>query len=441
VIILGAIMIALDGSTVSPILYPLKTYFGVSERLIVWAINIEVMFLLIFSPIIAKISDYLGRKKVYLFCAASFLAGLIIVTLSDSYAVFLIGRALQGIGAGISVLAIILIGDNFTGNRGTVLGVFGVVIGMVYAAGPIVSGFLEGFDWHYVFAANIPVAAALLVICYFLLPDDGVFKDRNTADWKGMIFLGISIAAFSVFVTEFNGLPLSAELIAVLMICAAGILLFLHFEKDAVEKILPLDMLKRRNPQIACVLTLFGYLAGAGTYFFSTYAILAFNLSDSMGSYILIPFTVSSLAATIIIGKALDITGPKPVLIVGGLISIAGMIVLGFSQSLSAFVLSIILIGAGNASIAGNAIYYLMLAESGQNNRASAQGLLNILLNAGSLIGGAVLGVVLDSQAKGVFSFKTTYISLAFVYLALTVLALFINRGDKKGCKNSSSDT
>ncbi|MBP2133275.1 MFS family permease [Methanomicrobium sp. W14] len=431
-------MIALDGSTVSPILYPLKTSFGVSERLIVWAINIEVMFLLIFSPIVAKLSDFFGRKKVYLFCTASFLAGLAIVFFSESYPVFLIGRALQGIGAGISVLAIILIGDNFTESRGTVLGIFGVAIGMVYATGPLVAGLLEGYDWHWVFAANIPVATALLLFCFFLLPEDGPIKEKKTADWRGVISLSVAIAAFSVFITGFGGFPLSWEMISAVIVCVAGIILFLHSEKKSPEKILPLDMLKRKNPCIGYALTLFGYLAGAGTYFFSTYAILAFGLSDPAGSYILIPFTVSSLIATVIIGKLLDITGPKPVLMAGGIISAAGMLILGTSQNITVFILSIILIGAGNASVAGNAIYYLMLEESGRKNRASAQGFLNILLNAGSLIGGAVLGVMLDSQTNGLSDFKDTYIALAFVYLALSALAALIDKKKKDRKENSS---
>ncbi|ADN37151.1 major facilitator superfamily MFS_1 [Methanolacinia petrolearia DSM 11571] len=422
VIFTGAIMIALDGSTVSPILYPLKTAFGVSEGLISWAINIEVLFLLIFTPIIAKMADYIGRKKIYLLCISSFIAGLLIVVSAQSFEWFLAGRALQGIGAGISVLAIVLIGDHFTENRGTVLGIFGVIISMVYAAGPLIAGFLINFDWHFVFAVNIPVALVLACLAYKLLPAESDFSGKKAIDWKGIIALSLAIAAFAIFITQFSGSLFSAGAFILIAVTIVSLLLFLKFERSTEEKILPLSMLKRKNPLIASILTLLGYTAGAGTYFLSTFAIMAFGLSDSAGAYILLPFTVASLVATLAVGKLLDKTGPKPIMLAGGLISATGMFILGISGSIHTFILSTILIGIGNASIAGNALYYLMLHESGTEDRASAQGLLNVLLNAGSLIGGALLGAAFDSASGGTANYRITYFVLASVYIGLAII-------------------
>lgn len=442
VIFTGAVMIALDGSTLYPILYPLKNAFGVSEALITWAINIEVLFLLVFTPIIAKLADYIGRRKIYLLCTASFLAGLIIVVLSGSFEMFLFGRALQGIGAGVSVLAIVLIGDHFTGNRGTVLGIFGVVISLVYAAGPLIAGSLINFNWHYVFAVNIPVAIILGLLAYRLLPAENKLSKKNPIDWRGIITLSAAIAAFALFITGFKGFPLSTELWILLAVMIVSLVLFLKCEKYAEERILPLSMLRKRNPMIASLLTLFGYIAGAGTYFLSTYAIMAFDLGDSEGAYILMPFTIASLLATLAVGKLLDRTGPKPVMLAGGIISAAGMFILGSSGSIYTFIVSIILIGIGNASIAGNALYYLMLNESGTKDRASAQGLLNVLLNAGSLIGGALLGAALDSATGGVADYRTTYIGLAFLYIVMTVMVTMLKQDKmpKPPAKETTND-
>lgn len=437
VIFTGAVMIALDGSTVSPILYPLQTYFAVDEKLIVWAINIEVLFMLVATPIVAKLSDFFGRRRIYLLCVLTFLTGLVIVALSNSFGMFLFGRALEGIGATVSVLAIVLIGDHFTGNRGTVLGVFGVVIGIVYAAGPLISGFLINSDWHYVFALNIPVAILLAVLAFRLLPDDAGPGGRAYLDLKGIVSLSAAIAAFAIFITEFSGFPLKTWLYAVVAVLAVSLISFWHFERNNPDSILPLCLLKERNPLIASFLTFFGYLAGAGTYFFSTYAIMAFHLDDSMGAYILLPFTVASLIATVIVGKLLDRTGPKPVMLAGGVFSAIGMFVLGFSGSVLIFIAAIVLIGIGNATIAGNALYYVMLEESGKKERASAQGLLNVLLNAGSLIGGALLGAALNSVTGGLADYRTTYLALAVVYVCLTVLVLFL-RQDGKGAAAQS---
>ena len=67
----------------------------------------------------------------------------IIVSLSQSFETMLIGRALQGLGAVLSVLAVTIIGDYFDEPRGTILGAFGVTIALTYALGPAISGFFQ----------------------------------------------------------------------------------------------------------------------------------------------------------------------------------------------------------------------------------------------------------------------------------------------------------
>ena len=69
--------------------------FGVSESLTSWIFNIEVLFLMLTTPITAKLSDIFGRRKIYALCTLIFLIGTLIVTLSRSFEVLLIGRAIQ----------------------------------------------------------------------------------------------------------------------------------------------------------------------------------------------------------------------------------------------------------------------------------------------------------------------------------------------------------
>src|SRR5690606_24347293 len=87
------------------------------------------------------------------------------------------------------------------------------------------------------------------------------------------------------------------------------------------------------------------------------------------------------------------------------------------------FGFSLVLIGIGNASIVGNALYYIFLDETGKSERASGQALLNILLNTGSLLGGAILASALDFTASGVASFRNVYLYLAVVYVVLTIMS------------------
>lgn len=418
-------MIALDGSTVYPILSAIKHSFGVDERLIVWVFNIEILFLMLATPISAKLADIFGRRRTYVFSAILFLSGTLIATVSHSFPLFLLGRAFQGAGAVTSFLAITIIGDHFSENRGQMLGIFGVVLGIVYAIGPILSGFLVNYDWHYIFALNLPIASVVVLLGFFLLPKEEQYNKNKLFDWKGMTFLGIAIASFACFVNEFNGWPVSFHLWVVLVVCAICLFLFWRSEQNVKEQILPLNLLKRRNTLIVSITAVVGYLAGAGTYFLSTFAVMAFGLDYSQGAYILLPFTAFSLLATIVVGKLLDKIGAKPIMVVGGIISTLGIFILSISHNVYIFGLSLVLIGVGNASIAGNALYFLMLEETGKSDRASGQGMLNLLLNTGALMGGALLGVVLNTGGGECLpTFRTVYLGLALLYLLLTFIVM-----------------
>jgi MFS family permease len=424
VIFAGAILIAIDGSTISPILESIQKSFGVSESVITWIFNIEILFLLLSTPLMAKLSDKYGRKNIYILNAIIFLIGTLTVAFSQSFEILLIGRALQGVGAVLSVLAITIIGDYFDESRGTILGVFGVILALVYALGPAISGFLVSYDWHWIFIVNIPVAAIVVFLGYYLLPVSKTTEKYTGFDWKGMIFLGIAIAFLAYFIFNLSGDPSATLQYILLGIFILALLIFSFVERKALEPIIPINLLKRRNTLIASVVTLVGYLAMAGTYYFSTFASMAFQLSYSMAAYMILPMTAASLITTPVVGKLLDKVGAKPIMVVGGAITAVGMIILSYASNIYIFSFSLVLIGIGNASIVGNALYYIFLDETGKSERASGQALLNILLNTGSLLGGAILASALDFTASGAASFRNVYLYLAVVYVLLTVLSL-----------------
>ncbi|MCC7551866.1 MAG: MFS transporter [Methanobacterium sp.] len=432
VIFAGAILIAIDGSTISPILESIQQSFGVSESVITWIFNMEILFLLLSTPIMAKLSDKYGRKNIYVLNAALFLVGTLIVSFSQSFEMLLIGRALQGIGAVLSVLAITIIGDYFDETRGTILGAFGVIIALVYALGPAISGFLVNFGWHWVFIINIPVAAIVVLLGYYLLPESKKSEKYATFDWKGMIFLGIAIATIAYFIFNLSGQASTTLQYSLLGIFILALVIFWWVERKALEPILPIGLLKKRDTLIASVVTLVGYLAMAGTYYFSTFASMAFSLSYSTAAYMILPMTIASLITTPVVGKLLDKIGAKPIMVVGGILTAIGMVIMSYSSSLYLFAISLVLIGIGNASIVGNALYYIFLDETGKSERASGQALLNILLNTGSLLGGAILGSALDFSASGTASFRHVYLYLAVVYVVLTLLSLGL-RGKLSG--------
>src|SRR5262245_30046153 len=114
VLFAGVLMAALDIAIVGPALPAIRDSFDVDDRAVAWIFTVYVLFNLIGTPLMAKLSDLLGRRSIYVLDVLLFALGSLLVALSPSLAVLLAGRAVQGIGAGgIFPVASAVIGDTF----------------------------------------------------------------------------------------------------------------------------------------------------------------------------------------------------------------------------------------------------------------------------------------------------------------------------------------
>ena len=175
VLFLGVLMGALDSAIVAPALPSIQNFFGIGDRALTWTFTIYVLFNLIGTPLMAKLSDTFGRRSIYILDVILFAIGSLIVSLSPSnlFAVLLAGRALQGFGAGgIFPVASAVIGDTFPPEkRGGALGLIGAVFGLAFLVGPILGGIILTItSWQWLFLINLPIALIVIVMGWQLLP-------------------------------------------------------------------------------------------------------------------------------------------------------------------------------------------------------------------------------------------------------------------------------
>ena len=163
---------ALDIAIVGPALPAMRQEFGADERAISWVFTIYVLFNLVGTPLMAKLSDRLGRRLVYTLDVALFAVGSLVVASAQSLDQVLVGRAVQAFGAGgIFPVASAVIGDTLPPEkRGRALGLIGAVFGIAFLLGPFVAALLLRFGWQWLFIVNLPVAAALMVASWRILP-------------------------------------------------------------------------------------------------------------------------------------------------------------------------------------------------------------------------------------------------------------------------------
>ena len=139
----------------------------------------------------------------------------------------------------------------------------------------------------------------------------------------------------------------------------------------------------------------------------------------------LLPVVIAISIGAPLVGRILDRTGSKVLMVSGGLMLSVGLLIFGTTgYNFSFFVLSGILIGLGLSALLGAPVRYIMINEFPESERASGQGLLNINASAGQLIGGALIGAVLESLGGGVTAFGSAYLFLAGSAIILTIMAL-----------------
>lgn len=102
VLFLGVLMGALDIAIVGPALPAIQAGFGVDDRALTWVFTIYVLANLVGTPLMAKLSDRAGRRSIYVMDVALFAAGSLIVALSPTFGVLLLGRAIQGLARAAS---------------------------------------------------------------------------------------------------------------------------------------------------------------------------------------------------------------------------------------------------------------------------------------------------------------------------------------------------
>ena len=431
VLFIGVLMGALDIAIVGPALPAIQKQFGLDERAVAWIFAVYVLFNLVGTPLLAKLSDIMSRRKIYIIDVVLFAAGSLVVAASPNFTILLIGRSIQGFGAGgIFPVASAVIGDTFPEDkRGGALGLIGAVFGIAFIIGPAIAGVLLLLSWHWLFIVNIPVALVIIVMSLRILPDN-VPEHKKPFDWNGMIFLGLILTALAygfnrIDSSDFVNSILSLNVWPFLVFAVILLPLFASSERKASDPILRLKLLASRQVLLVSALAIGAGVSEAAVVFVPPLLVSSFKVTNSQASFMLIPIVIAMAIGSPLAGRMLDKMGSKIVLIVGTMILALGMFGLAYeSSALLTFYISAFLVGIGMGFLVGAPLRYIMLNEAKVSERASGQGAVRLFTGIGQLFGGALVGAVATSQGGGASGLRNGYLMVG-VLIAFLVFVSF----------------
>ena len=419
--LIGVFMGSLDTGIIGPVLPSIEQSFNLTSRESSWIFTLFVIFFMIGSPVMAKFSDFYGRKKIFILDVILFGIGSCLIAFSLNIESIFLGRIIQGFGCGgIFPVAGAFIGDAFPlEERGKALGILGSVFGLSAIGGPLVGAVLIPYGWNWCFTINIPISIFLIVLATYVLPN-AENNRKLKIDYLGIFILSL----LSIFLayglnqidsSNFISSLLSMKVAPFLILFIILIPIFLKIEKRAEESIVAINMLENREIRIACIETLSYGIIYSSVIFVPSLVILSMGLNDQLASLMLIPILGANAVAAPILGKILDSTGSRKIMMIGTLILTFGLIVIAaYPHNMILFIAAGCLIGVGMVTIIGAPLRYIVLSEAKPTERGAGQAIVNMLSSAGQLIGGALIGGVIASFS-GILGYKISLLLAAVV--------------------------
>ncbi len=436
VLFVGVLMGALDIAIVGPALPAIQAEFGLDSRAASWIFSSYVLANLIGTPLMAKLSDFYGRRAIYILDVALFAAGSLVVALSHGSGLFvllLLGRAVQGLGAGgIFPVASAVIGDTFPPERrGGALGLIGAVFGLAFIIGPIIGGLLLGPGWQWLFGINLPIAAVVILLAWRLLPHSPV-ANPGGFDWPGMLALAIALGALAYGLGAIDTARFWASVASIgvwpwLIASAVAWVVLIRVERNAANPVFPTRLFRRRQLAVGYALAAGAGLGEASLVFMPLLAVAALGVAPSAASYLLMPVVLAMSFGSPLAGRLLDAIGSKTVIVAGVAVMTVGMFLLGqTSGSMAMFIVSGALIGLGLSALLGAPIRYVTLNETTATERSAAQGLVATFTSMGMLLGSAVVGAVAASGATAAAGYTAAFGMIGVLGLVLLAAALLL---------------
>jgi EmrB/QacA subfamily drug resistance transporter len=261
---LGVLLAALDATIVGTAMPTIVAALG-GVALYPWVFSAYMLAATAVMPVFGGLSDRLGRKGPFragvgIFCAGSLVAGV-----APSMGPLVVGRVLQGIGAGgILALSLVIFGDLFPGERrGRMQGLITVIWGIASIAGPLLGGVIaDHWSWRWVFTMNLPLGALVIALVWGGLRETAPAALRTGAahlDLAGTALFLIGTSAVLFACLEPGSARVGAAALGVLCL---GV--FLRVERTAPAPLLAPALFGERPFVAACVAAFFAGFAMFG---------------------------------------------------------------------------------------------------------------------------------------------------------------------------------
>jgi len=402
---MSLLIVGLDATIVNIALPSIGTDLHASVSGLQWTVDAYTLVLASLLMLSGSTADRFGRRRTFVIGLLVFVAGSMLCSLAPSLVLLVAFRMVQAIGGSmLNPVAMSIITNTFTEprERAQAIGVWGAVIGVSMALGPVVGGLLvTTVGWRSIFWINIPVGLVAVVLALRYIPESKAPRARRV-DVVGQVLVFVLLVSLTYGIIEApehgwtSGLIVGAFALA--GACLIGILLY---EPRRTEPLIELRFFRSIPFSGATLIAVAAFAALGGFLFLNTlYLQEVRGLSALRAGLDTLPMAAMAMLLPPISGRIVGVRGARIPLVIAGIALTIGCTMLAFiggSTPFSWLFVAYVIFGIGfgfvNAPITNAAVSGMPRAQAGV-----AAGIASTSRQIGQTLGVAVVGALVTSK-------------------------------------------
>ncbi|TCC11917.1 MFS transporter [Kribbella soli] len=413
-------IVGLDSTIVNLALPAIRSEFGASVAKLQWTIDAYTLVLASLLMVSGSTADRVGRRRTFQVGLVLFGIGSLLCGVASTVDLLIAFRVLQAVGGSmLNPVAMSIIANTFTNprERAQAIGVWGGVVGLSMAVGPVVGGSLvDAAGWRFIFWINVPVAAAAVLMTALFVPESRAAVPRRM-DPVGQVLVVLLLGGLTYGIIEGRSAGWGSPLIiGCFVVCVVALVTLVYYERRREQPLLEPRFFRSAPFSGATLIAVCGFSALSAFLFLNSLYLQSVRGFTALHAGLLtLPMAAMTVVFAPVSGWLVGHRGPRvPLVVAGTMLTVSGLLLSQLTTTTGTvhLLISYLVFGLGfgmlNAPITNAAVSGMPRAQAGV-----AAAIASTSRQVGASLGVAVAGTVLTARLVG--SLETGFVSAALL--------------------------